>query len=200
MPSLTRLYDFYAPVYDLVDRPLRAGRRRSLTLLAAKPGERILIIGAGTGLDLPHLPVGIQISAIDGSSGMLARLRRRAQRLSLKVDAQVMDARQLDFPDGTFDAVVLHLILAVVDNPERCATEAARVLRPGGRAVIFDKFMPSGRTPSLFRRWADSLLRRVATTLNRDLTTILAGSGLMIDRVEPALLRGNYLVGLARKT
>jgi len=200
VPALTHFYDFYAPFYDLVDRPLRAGRKRSLGLLAAKSGERVLIIGAGTGLDLPHLPAGIQISAIDGSTGMLARLRRRTRRLGLTVDAHVMDARRLDFPDGTFDAVVLHLILAVVDDPQRCAAEAARVLRPGGRAVIFDKFLPPGATPSPLRRWADSLLRRFATSLNRDLAAILQGSGLKLKHSETVLFRNNYVAGLAHKT
>lgn len=199
MPPLVRLYDFYAPIYDLVDRPLRSGRLRSLALLDARPGERILIMGAGTGLDLPHLPTGVEVTAIDASPGMLRRLRHRAEKLELKVDIHVMDAGNLSFTDGTFDAVVLHLILAVVDEPQRCAAEAARVLRPGGRAVIFDKFLPAGVTPSPLRRWADSLLRRVATSLNRDLSVILTGSGLKIAHEEPALLGGNYVVVLARK-
>ena len=62
-----------------------------------------------------------------------------------------MDGHSLAVPRAAFDAVVLHLILAVIPDPVRCLREAARALRPGGRVVVFDKFVRGERTPLVLR-------------------------------------------------
>ena len=58
-------YTLYAPVYDLVTRRVARGRRRAHELAAIRPGERVLLDGAGTGLDLELIPAGADVSAID---------------------------------------------------------------------------------------------------------------------------------------
>jgi ubiquinone/menaquinone biosynthesis C-methylase UbiE len=78
-----------------------------------------LIVGAGTGLDLEFLPPGVHVTAIDVTPAMLKQLERRAARTGGSVTARVMDARHLAFPDSSFGAVVMHLILAVMPEPER---------------------------------------------------------------------------------
>jgi phosphatidylethanolamine/phosphatidyl-N-methylethanolamine N-methyltransferase len=78
----------------------------------------VLIVGAGTGLDLDYVPEGVEITAIDVTPAMLRRLTRRAARTGRCVSVRVMDARHLTFPDESFDAVILHLILAVMPQPE----------------------------------------------------------------------------------
>ena len=66
-----------------------------------------------------------------------------------------MDAQALKFADSTFDAVILDLILSVVPDGAATFREAWRVLKPDGRAVIFDKFLPENDTLSPLRRiWA----------------------------------------------
>jgi ubiquinone/menaquinone biosynthesis C-methylase UbiE len=140
-------YTLYAPVYDLALARLplfRRGRRRSLALAAFRPGERVLLVAAGTGLDLAYLPAGVAVVATDVTPAMLARLRARARALGRDVTAEVMDAARLAYPDASFDGVVLHLALAVVPDPVAAVRKAARVLRPGGRVAVFDKFLPDG--------------------------------------------------------
>ena len=80
-------------------------RRRSIEGLGLKDGDRVLIVGAGTGLDLELLPPTVAITAIDVTPAMLQRLTRRAAHAGSRVSAHVMDARNLTFPDATFDAV-----------------------------------------------------------------------------------------------
>jgi ubiquinone/menaquinone biosynthesis C-methylase UbiE len=162
-------------------------------------GERVLIVGAGTGSDLQFIDPGPQITAIDVTKAMLRRLRRRARRRGLTVDVQVMDGQAMDFADGSFDVVILHLILAVIPDPARCARESARVLRPGGRIVIMDKFVADDRRPPLVLRLFNPVLKALGTNINRKLGPILEGTGLRNVRQEPASLGGFFKIVLLRK-
>ena len=191
-------YTFWAPVYDLVVRALARPRRASLALLDPRPGERILIVGAGTGADLPCLPGGCRVLATDLTLAMLRRARPRAREGAHLV---VMDGHQLAVPDAAFDAVVLHLILAVIPEPARCLREAARALRPGGRVVVFDKFVRTRRPPFLLRA-ANAVIRVLFTDMTRRLEDILERSGAAFTVVHdrPVLPGGLYRIVLLRKS
>lgn len=192
-------YTAYAPVYDLVAGRLGTGRRRAIELLDVRDGERVLIDGCGTGLDLELLPRGAHITAIDITPAMVEKTRARAAALGMPVDARVMDAARLDFDDASFDCVILHLILAVVPDPRSTAREAARVLRPSGRVSVFDKFLPDDRDPSLARRLANAITNTFATEINRRLGDVLEGSGLSVLREEPSIFGGMFRVAMLRQ-
>jgi ubiquinone/menaquinone biosynthesis C-methylase UbiE len=193
------IYTLGAPTYDILTRGFRRKRRRSIELAGIRPGERVLLAGAGTGLDLDFIPRGAQITAIDITPAMLRRLRRRAQRLGLAVDARVMDGRAMAFPDEAFDVVVLHLILSVIPDPLRCAAEAGRVLRRGGRAVILDKFVPDEGKPPLFNRVMNPVATFFGTRLDRRLGPLLAAAGLRIVCQKKAMMNGFFNITLAQK-
>ena len=193
-------YTVYIPVYDFVaDRVFRKYRQRSVSLLQASPTDAILLLGAGSGLDLPYLRNYTNLTAIDLTPGMLAKLEKRAQHLNLPVRAAVMDGQELRFADASFDAVILHLILAVIPDPVACLREVERVLKPGGTVMVFDKFLPDGVTPSLLRR----LLNQVASTLfsdiNRRLGDIVRHTALYPELNEPAALGGAFRIVRLRK-
>lgn len=191
-------YTLWAPFYDGVTRFGRQ-RSRSVELLDLRPGERVLIDGAGTGADLRHIPSGVEIVATDITPAMIHRLRQRAERLGRPVDARVMDAEALDFPDASFDAVILHLIIAVVPDPVRAVREAARVLRPGGRAAVFDKFVADDAAPSAARRGLNIVANALFTDLTRSLGPLLSGTGLRVTQREPAMFGGMFEIALLRK-
>ena len=193
-------YSVWAPVYDLLTAATHSRRRQSVQLLNLQPGERVLLVGAGTGLDLDFIPKGVRVTATDITPAMLARLQRRATRLGLAVEARVMDGQALEFPDGSFDAVILHLIVAVIPDPVRCVREAARVLKPGGRAVIFDKFAPEGAPPPLLMRLFNHVMGFLASEVVRQLGPILAGSGLQIVREAPGGYGGWVRLVLLKKS
>lgn len=182
-----RRYALWAPIYDWVVAPLRHARRRSIESLALLPGERVLLVGGGTGEDLPFIPPRVFTLATDLTPAML---RRAHAKVRPGDHLAVMDGHRLALPGGTFDAVVLHLILAVIPDPALCVAEAARVLRPGGRITVLDKFVRDGTTPSIGRRLLNRATRPIATDITRNLADIIQVSGTALHLVETASALG----------
>jgi ubiquinone/menaquinone biosynthesis C-methylase UbiE len=184
--GLQQTYRLFAPVYDLVIRRASAGARvASLARLPAEAAARILIVGVGTGLDVPHLPPGNRYVGLDLTAAMLARVPRRDDLALVRGDAM-----RLPFADGAFDFVVLHLIVAVVPKPARCLAEASRVLKRGGRAFVLDKFLRPGERAPL-RRALNAVSRHVATRLDVVFEQALAEApALAIESDEPVLAGG----------
>lgn len=184
-------YSLWAPVYHPFVRAFDGARKASIAGLALQPGQRVLIVGAGTGADLPFIPEGVSVLATDLTPAMLARAR---PRLRPGIELRVMDGHALDLPDESFDAVLLHLVVAVIPDPARCLREAARVLRPGGTIAVLDKFVPDGQRPSLARRAASRVASIFFTHLDRRLGDILAASGapLVVESDEAALAGGFF--------
>jgi len=163
-PLLRMSYSLIAPLYDMViERPMREARRRSLAALPSDSPKKVLISGVGTGLDLPHLPTLHHYSALDFNPAMLSRAKVREEKLD--VEFILGDSMDLPFADAQFDYVVLHLIVAVVPEPQRCLAEAARVLKPGGTILLFDKFLHEGQQAPL-RRLFNIITRRMATRMD----------------------------------
>jgi phosphatidylethanolamine/phosphatidyl-N-methylethanolamine N-methyltransferase len=193
-------YTLYLPIYDLIaDRIFRKYRRRSVELLNAEPNDAILILGAGTGLDLPYLRGYTNLTAIDITPGMIAKLQHRAKRLLLPVDARVMNGQQLTFADNSFDAIVAHLILAVIPDPIACIKEVERVLKPGATVMVFDKFLPDGQKPTIVRRFFNQIAATLFSDINRSIGTIVSHTPLTIELNEPAALNGTFRLVRLRK-
>lgn len=189
--TLRYSYTLFAPLYDaFVARFTAAARRDSLHRLSESAPTTVLLVGVGSGLDLPLLPPGPRYTGLDLTPAMLARARRKAVALGLPMTLDEGDARRLPYGDATFDAVVLHLILAVTPHPERVLAEAARVLRRGGRILILDKFLRPGQTAPL-RRLISPLLGLLATRTNVVFEDVLAQTpGLTLVSDQPALAGG----------
>ena len=187
-------YTLFLPAYDLVAKPFHKLRQRSIDLLAPQPDEKILILGAGTGLDLYCLRHCKDITAIDITPAMISRLKSRAHKLGITVDAKVMDGQNLDFPDNTFNCIVLHLIIAVIPDPCRCLKEAERVLKPGGRIIIFDKFLPDNAKPSILRRIGNVFTNLMFTDITRRSADIISCTKLEKSLDVDAALGGMFRI------
>ncbi|MCO6008771.1 methyltransferase domain-containing protein [Actinoallomurus purpureus] len=127
-------------------------------VLRPRPGERILEVGPGTGLQSLHVapqlgPDG-RLDVVDIQPEMLDHVTRRAKECGIDtITATESDARTLPFADDTFDAVYLVTALGEIPEPDRVLHEAARVLAPTGRLVVgefFDRhWIPFGRLHGL---------------------------------------------------
>ncbi|ATJ81471.1 class I SAM-dependent methyltransferase [Halomonas beimenensis] len=193
-------YDLYAPVYDAVaERVFRRARREALGQVHWRPGMRVLVVGAGTGLDLPWLPRNVELHASDLSPAMVRRLAHRAEALGRDVDTAVMDAADLDFPDGHFDVVVMHLILAVMPDPARGLAEACRVLADDGQLCVMDKFQADDRPAGLGRRALNLATSAIATDITRQARPLLEAAGFVIEADRPVLMGSLFRALVARK-
>ena len=125
---------------------------------------------------------------------MLNRLELRTASAHRVVTTRIMDARRLAFPDSSFDAVVLHLILAVMPQPEQGLREAVRVLKPGGRIAVFDKFLRDEERPSVKRRVLNAVAKPLFSDLNRRLGPLIVGTPLAIEHDDPVAFGGTYRI------
>jgi phosphatidylethanolamine/phosphatidyl-N-methylethanolamine N-methyltransferase len=185
-------YTLYTPGYDLIANYFRESRKKSIESLDIKSGEKVLIVGAGTGLDLEFLPIDCEIVATDITPSMIHRVEKRNVMLNRRVRGVVMDGQALDLEDNSFDAIILHLILAVIPDPVACIKEAERVLKNGGRIVVFDKFVPRNRKVSSRRRLINVFANIFFTDITRDFESLLNKTRLTKLSDEEADFKGNF--------
>ena len=136
--SVETAYDRWAPIYDLVFGNVFAIGRREAIEAAERVGGRILEVGVGTGISLPHYRPGSELHGVDISDVMLDKARDRVHRLGLVNVREIkrMDAEALRYPDDAFDVVVAQYVVTAVPDPEKALDEFVRVVRPGGEIVI----------------------------------------------------------------
>ena len=145
MPIRERLFAaIYDPLSARTEEKFGAELKRKLL---ANAGGRVLEIGVGTGLSLPHYPADVdEIVGVDPAAPMLRRARRRAADLGRDVTFSQAPGESLPFPDDSFDTVVTLAVLCSVDDQGRALAEIRRVLRPGGRFVFLEHVRSDDRS------------------------------------------------------
>jgi phosphatidylethanolamine/phosphatidyl-N-methylethanolamine N-methyltransferase len=194
------IYRLWSPAYDLIfARFFTPGRLQAHRLLDLQAGERVLLPGVGTGLDLALLPEGVMGVGIDLSPAMLKRAQVRQQLSGRQVLLVQGDVQSPLVRRSCFDAVLFNLILSVVPDGKACFETGFEALVPGGRAVIFDKFLPDTGSLSTRRRLLNLGASLLGTDINRRLGELLAGCNCRVAANEPSLLGGAYRVILIQK-
>jgi phosphatidylethanolamine/phosphatidyl-N-methylethanolamine N-methyltransferase len=139
-------------------------RARSAAIAAAERiGGRILEVGVGTGISLPHYSPTSTLFGVDISEPMLRKAHKRVAELGLRnvEGLAVMDAEHLEFPDNSFDVVVAQYVVTTVPNPEATLDEFARVLKPGGEIVLLNRIGAEAGPRRTFERWFAPTARRL---------------------------------------
>lgn len=196
-----RVYSILARVYDAgFDWALGPGRRRAVARIPARPGERILEVGVGTGLSLPHYPAGCRITGIDISEPMLEQARERADLLGrADTDLRLMDARDLAFPEGSFDHVLAPYVISVVPEPERVLAEIGRVCKPGGTVIVVNHFRGESPPRRIFERLCSPATQWIGFRLDLPVETVTSAPGLEVVEEERVNLLGLWRLLVMRR-
>jgi ubiquinone/menaquinone biosynthesis C-methylase UbiE len=198
MLSSARLFQAVALPYALVTRHPVWERHCAQMATELPAGARLVVdLGCGPGNSTKHLQDAVRgkVIGIDPAPAMLARARLRDPRLALVRG----DASAIPLRDGSVDAVALHSVLYLLPDRETALREIARVLRPGGRALLLEPqkgARAAGR--GLLRalgtpRWAlTAMLWRAMSSFYRPLTPgelghALEEAGLRVLKLEDAL-------------
>ena len=184
----------YDPFLACGERRVMAEVRRAAL---AEARGRVVEIGAGTGLNLPHYPAAVtDLVLTEPDPAMARRLRRRAAHLPRATVVEA-PAEALPFPDGSVDTVVSTMVLCTVAVPDQVLREVARVLAPDGRLLFVEHVLADHGT---LRGWQRRLAPAWAAfamgcRCDRDLLDAIRGR-LTVETVErrrwtgmPALVR-----------
>ena len=180
------VYDKLAKVYDLTFGPtLHPGRLQAIQRMNIQPGERVLEVGVGTGINLSLYPRQATVTGIDFSSSMLEKARERAARKGLRsMRLLQMDAADLKFADDSFDIVYAPYLISVVPDPVKVAKEMRRVCRPGGRIIFLNHFLSPNLVLSRMERMISPFTIHIGFKADLDLPAFLAQAELQPVSIE----------------
>ncbi len=153
---VNRVYENLAWFYDFTFGPaLHPGRVDAIQRMAIKPGDRVLEVGVGTGINAILYPRDCAVTGVDLSSSMLEKAHERVARKGVRnVRLLEMDAANLKFADDSFDIVYAPYVISVVPDPVAVTREMWRVCRPGGRVIILNHF----RSKSHVGAWLERMI------------------------------------------
>ncbi len=180
------VYEKLAKVYDLTFGPtLHPGRVQALQRMKMHPGDRLLEVGVGTGINAVMYPKFVDVTGIDFSSSMLEKARERVVRKGMtNIRLLQMDAQDIKFDDDTFDIVYAPYLISVVPDPVQVAREMRRVCKPGGRIIFLNHFLSPNALLSKAERAISPLTVHIGFKSDLDLPAFLAQAQLTPISIE----------------
>ena len=188
--SVRNAYRRWAGVYDLVFGGVSAFGRRSavaaVNRLSLTAGRRVLEVGVGTGLALPHYKPELEVVGIDLSREMLLKAQERVREESLVAVHGLleMDAEATAFADASFDIAVAMFTASVVPDARKLFAEMSRVVRPGGHLLFVNHFAADDGLRWWVERSTAPLARVLGWHPDFRLSDLLDREGTVIERVE----------------
>lgn len=184
--SVEAVYRRLAAVYDWMFGPmLLPGRLAAIRKLPLRPGDEVLEVGVGTGINAALYPDHVSVTGIDFAEEMLQRAECRLAAQGLhNVQLMRMDAGHLEFPDDSFDLVYAPYVISVVSDPVKVAREMRRVCRHGGHFVFLNHFLSDNRVVASAERLISPLTVHAGFKADVDLSAFLAQAELNPISIE----------------
>jgi phosphatidylethanolamine/phosphatidyl-N-methylethanolamine N-methyltransferase len=189
------IYKFWSPFYDhfFNSGQFLKARKKIFQEKKFDYGQNILVVGVGTGADLELIShQELNITAIDYSNEMLDKARKKFKDSSIQFFN--MDAQNLDLDDNQFDVVIGSLVLSVVPDANKCLKEMIRVLKKGGEIIIFDKFSPTGKDLSPFKKVLRPSIRILGTDIGLNFESLYENyrEKISVKEDRPLMFNGMY--------
>lgn len=184
--DVQKAYRRWAPFYDQTfGKIVEAGVQQTVARANQFKG-RLLEVGVGTGLALPHYAPHLSVTGIDVSADMLAKARQRVgeEGLSNIESLAEMDATALTFEDASFDVATAMYVITVVPDPARVMHEMARVVKPGGTVLVASHFSTQGITGVIERGLAKQA-PRLGWRPEFPIDTVLVSDKLRLVSLQP---------------
>ncbi|HEX5017179.1 MAG TPA: class I SAM-dependent methyltransferase [Actinomycetes bacterium] len=163
-----------------LSQPLRAEACSGLS-------GRVLEIGFGSGLNVPHYPTDVtRVDAIEPSDVAWHLARDRVEESPVEIERTGRDAQQLPFADATFDSALSTWTMCTIPDAALALAEVRRVLKPGGTL----HFLEHGKAPDEgVRRWQERLeplqIRMAGGChLTRQIPDLVESAGLQIESLD----------------
>lgn len=183
-PNFTQLYIFGQSTLERVVGHIRWSQNQ-------RARGRTLIVGAGTGLDIPTLgPEVTDIVLLEPDLSMRSYLSKKYPHFAILSDP----AEGIGAGDGSFDTVITSLVLCTVASIEQTVNEIYRVLKPRGTYLFMEHVRHHGRWTQGIQDTLNPVWKRVAggCNINRDITTVIRQSPL--EMVDCSLAMPNFLI------
>jgi ubiquinone/menaquinone biosynthesis C-methylase UbiE len=146
---------------------------------------KVLEVGIGTGHNVRYYPSEGDFSGIDISEKMLKRARKKAGKHAKSIRLEVMDVQDLKFPDETFDTVVTTCVFCSVRDPLKGLAEIRRVMKPGGRLLMYEHVLSKNRLLAFFMTAINPFVSWLfGPNINRDTTGNIKKAGLNVVKEE----------------
>ena len=160
---------------------LAEARQRVLPLARG----RVLEIGVGAGANFPYYDQNIvtELVAVDASSEMIARARRRSEVLHCANSLRLASANALPFADGSLDTVVTTYSFCSFADPVTALNEVRRVLKPNGQLLFCEHCLAPDRRAKRWQERLTPLWRRLfgGCHLNRNFPVLLLDQGFAVE-------------------
>jgi ubiquinone/menaquinone biosynthesis C-methylase UbiE len=152
LEEVRRTFDNWAPRYNATHASRLLKRRQARLALDIRPGDRLIEVACGTGLNFAHLRDVVgdagRVVGVDVAPAMLEIARREIARHGWRnVEALEADAARLPFQDGSFDKALCAFALNIIPDYERAIAEVRRVLAPRGRFVALELSLNASSVP-----------------------------------------------------
>ncbi len=149
---------------------------------------KVLFLALGTGLDIPHFPKGLNITALDISPVMIEHAQERIAEYDGTIETHVMDVHDMPFEDDSFDMVVTSCTFCSVPRPIEGLKALHRVLKPGGKLLMFEHTGSRWYPFRYMMNLMTLITRKLGPDMNRPTVNNVRAAGYRVTEVRNVFL------------